>query len=119
MVHAEPNDRTAEIFTAQNGLAALSKPGIVQMAFVVPDVLEVDDPQATALVADDVPACQVAVDKPQVVQITHGVEEVFPVAGVSAPVSHERWRRTCPEVAIGKNRPPRVCRPLYTLALAR
>jgi hypothetical protein len=57
------------------------------MAFVVPDVLEVDDPQAAALVADDVPACQVPVDETQIVQIAHGVEEVFPAYGVSTPAS--------------------------------
>jgi len=33
------------------------------MARVVPNVLEVDDPQATALVADYVPTRQVAVDE--------------------------------------------------------
>jgi len=36
---------------------------IARMARVVPDVLEVDDPQPTELVADDVSACQVAVDE--------------------------------------------------------
>jgi hypothetical protein len=30
----------------------------------MPDVLEVDDPQATTVVTDDVPARQVAVDEP-------------------------------------------------------
>ena len=39
------------------------KPRIVRMARVVPDVLEVDDPQSTELVSDDVSACQVAVDE--------------------------------------------------------
>ena len=63
MVHTEPDDGTTEIFTVQNGLTALSKPGIIQVTFVVPDVLEVNDPEATPLVADDVPACQVAVDE--------------------------------------------------------
>jgi hypothetical protein len=66
IVHAEPNDCAAEIFTVQNGLTALSKSGAVQMAFMMPDVLEVDDPQATALVADNVPACQVTVDESQI-----------------------------------------------------
>jgi len=33
------------------------------MARVVSDVLEVDDPQSTELVADNVPACQVAVNE--------------------------------------------------------
>lgn len=44
IVHTEPNNCTTEIFTVQNGLTALSKPGIVEMAFMVPDVLEVYDP---------------------------------------------------------------------------
>jgi len=48
------------------------------MAFVAPDVLEINDPQATSVVADDVSACQIAIDKPQIMQIAHGVEEVFP-----------------------------------------
>jgi len=63
IVHAEPNDRAAEIFAIQNGLTASSKPRIARMTRVVPDVLEVDDPQATALVADYVPTCQVAIDE--------------------------------------------------------
>ena len=89
------------------------------MAFMVPDMLEVDDPQTTALVADDVPARQVAVDKTKVVQIAHGVEEVFPACGVSAHVGVVRGDgRTCPLVVIGKNRLPRVYHPLYTLELA-
>lgn len=41
----------------------LVKLRIVQMAGVVPNVLEVDDPQPTVLVADNVSACQVAVDE--------------------------------------------------------
>ena len=64
VVQAEPNDRAAEVFAVQNGIAASPKPRIVWTTFVVPDVFEVDDPQATALVADDVPACQVTVDEP-------------------------------------------------------
>lgn len=64
IVHAEPNDCAAEVFTIQTGITALSKPRMVRMAFVAPNVLEVDDPQATALVAHDVPARQIAVDEP-------------------------------------------------------
>jgi hypothetical protein len=64
IVHAEPNDCAAKVFTVQNGFWVLSIPRIVRMAFMVPDVLEVDDPQATALVTDDVPAREVAVDEP-------------------------------------------------------
>jgi hypothetical protein len=33
------------------------------MAFMTFDVFEVDDPQATVLVTDDVSACQIAVDE--------------------------------------------------------
>jgi len=48
------------------------------MALVPPDVLEVDDPQTTALVTNDVPACKVTVDEPQVMEFAHRVEEVLP-----------------------------------------
>ena len=66
IVHAESDDCAAEIFTVQNGLTALSKSGVAQMAFMMPDVLEVNNPQATALVADNVPARQVTIDETQV-----------------------------------------------------
>jgi len=63
------------------------------MARVVPDVLEVDDPQPTELVADDVSACQVAVDEAEIVEIAHGVEEVLPVDVVMGLMSRQ-WRFT-------------------------
>lgn len=78
IVHAEPNNRTAEVFAIQNGLTRLIKPRVARVARVVPDVLEVDDPQPTELVADDVSACQVAVDEAEIVEIAHGMEEVLP-----------------------------------------
>ena len=63
IVRAEPNDCTAKIFAIQSGLTALPKSRISRMACVMPDVLEVENPQATELVTDDVSACQVAVDE--------------------------------------------------------
>lgn len=61
------------------------------MACVVPDMLEVEDPQTTELVTDDVSACKVAVDKTKIVEVAHGAEEIQPMNegdGVSVLATH-------------------------------
>lgn len=63
IVRTEPNNSTTEVLAIQNGLTVVIKPRITSMACVASDMLEVEDPQATKLVADDVSACQVAVDE--------------------------------------------------------
>ena len=63
IVRTEPNNSTTEVLAIQNGLTVVIKLRIISMACVVFDMLEVEDPQATKLVADDVSACQVAVDE--------------------------------------------------------
>jgi len=104
IVHAEPNDRATEIFTVQDRLAALSRPRAVRMTLVMPDVLEIDYPEAPAFVTDDVPARQVAVDEPQTMEVTHSVEEVFPANVMMGLTSRQRvLRKTTTDLSCGGN----------------
>lgn len=66
------------------------------MACMVPDVLEVEDPQATELVTDDISARKVAVDETEIVEIAHGTEEV---QSVNKSIGSASWQRSLEEVA--------------------